>query len=67
MFNALKRKLNRSRLNDEAYAFLFDEHEGEEMVVFDTETTGLDPKKDEILSIGALILKDDIILTSKTF
>jgi DNA polymerase-3 subunit epsilon len=67
MFDALKRKLNRSRLKDEGYAFLFDEHEGDEMVVFDTETTGLDPKKDEILSIGAVILKDNVILTSKTF
>ena len=67
MFDALKRKLNRSRLKDEEYSFLFDAYEGEEMVVFDTETTGLDPKKDEILSIGAIILKNNIILTSKTF
>ena len=67
MFGALKRKLNRSRLNDEAYAFLFEEYEGDEMVVFDTETTGLDPKKDDILSIGAVILKNNVILTSKTF
>ena len=67
MFDALKRKLNRSRLKDEDYAFLFDAYEGDEMVVFDTETTGLDPKKDEILSIGAVILKNNVILTSKTF
>jgi len=67
MFDALKRKLNRSRLKDEEYAFLFDTYEGDEMVVFDTETTGLDPKKDEILSIGAVILKNNVILTSKTF
>ena len=67
MFAALKQKLNRSRLTDEKYAFLFEKYEGDEMVVFDTETTGLDPKKDEILSIGAVILKNNRILTSKTF
>jgi DNA polymerase-3 subunit epsilon len=67
MFDALKRKLNRSRLKDKAYAFLFEEYAGDEMVVFDTETTGLDPKKDDILSIGAVILKNNVILTSKTF
>lgn len=67
MFNALKQRFNRSHLKDEEYAFLFDEYTGDEMVVFDTETTGLLPKKDEILSIGAVILKGDTILTSRTF
>lgn len=67
MFDTLKQKFNRSKLKDEHYAFLFDEYTGDEMVVFDTETTGLLPKKDEILSIGAVILKGDTVLTSKTF
>ncbi len=67
MFSALQKRLNRSRLKDENYAFLFDMHTDEEVVVFDTETTGLNPKQDEILSIGAVIVKGDNILTSKTF
>jgi len=67
MFAKLKRNFNRSKLKDEDYAFLFDEDSQDEMVVFDTETTGLEPKKDDILSIGAVILKDDTIVTSKTF
>ena len=67
MFERLKKNFNFSRLKDENYAFLFDEYEGDELVVFDTETTGLKPKKDEILSIGAVIIKGDQILTSQTF
>ena len=67
MFKSLMKKYNRSQLKDDNYAFLFNEDHKDEMVVFDTETTGLVPKKDEILSIGAVIIKNDTILTSQTF
>lgn len=67
MFEGIKKRLNRRRLNDEAYAFLFEPYEGDEVVVFDTETTGLNVKKDEILSIGAVKVKGNTILTSQTF
>lgn len=63
-YNARK---NRSRLKDEKFDFLFEEDNSDEYVVFDTETTGLNPKKDEILSIGAVKIKDNKILTSQTF
>ncbi len=39
----------------------------DEVVVFDTETTGLNPKKDDILSIGAVKIKNNKIITSQTF
>jgi len=65
-FSNLKRSRNLSKLKDEKFAFLFDEIE-DEYVVFDTETTGLNPKKDEILSIGAVKIKGNKILTSQTF
>jgi DNA polymerase III subunit epsilon len=65
-FSSLKRKRNRAKLSDENFAFLFDEIE-DEYVVFDTETTGLNPKVDEILSIGAVKIKGNKILTSQTF
>ncbi len=55
------------KLKDPKFNFLFDEYNGDEIVVFDTETTGLNPKKDEILSIGAVKVKDNKILTSKKF
>ena len=60
-------KKNRSNLIDEEFSFLFDNDESGEYIVFDTETTGLNPKKDEILSIGAVKIKDNKILTSQTF
>jgi DNA polymerase III subunit epsilon len=60
---------NRNLLNlrDEEYRFLFNEDDSDEYVVFDTETTGLNPKESEILSIGAVKIKDNKILTSQTF
>lgn len=67
MFQSLKRSWNRRGLNDEAYASLFEPYEGDEAIVFDTETTGLDTKRDEILSIGAVKIKGDRILTSQSF
>jgi DNA polymerase-3 subunit epsilon len=62
-----KANANRKRLKDEKFAFLFDADTSGEVVVFDTETTGLDVSKDEILSIGAVKIKDNKILSSQTF
>lgn len=65
-FSNFKRQRNLKKLKDESFAFLFEEIE-DEYVVFDTETTGLNPKEDEILSIGAVKIKGNKILTSQTF
>lgn len=59
--------LNKKKLKDPRYLFLFDDTPLDEVVVFDTETTGLNPKKDEILSIGAVKIKGNKILTSQKF
>jgi len=67
MFKQFFARRNRKKLSDEHYAFLFEPSFEDEVVVFDTETTGLNPKKDEILSIGAVILKGNKILTSQKF
>lgn len=67
MFSGISRHFNRKKLKDENYSFLFDEPPLDEVIVYDTETTGLNPKQDEILSIGALKIKGNKIITSEKF
>lgn len=68
MFENFKRDRKISKLNDKKFSFIFDKDIKEnEYVVLDTETTGLNPKKDEILSIGAVKVKDNKIISSESF
>jgi DNA polymerase-3 subunit epsilon len=67
MFKGIVTHFNRKNLKDENYSFLFDKPPLDEVIVYDTETTGLNPKKDEILSIGAVKIKGNKILTSEKF
>lgn len=67
MFTQFWRSLSQKKLTDERYLFLFEPPLNDEVVVFDTETTGLNPKKDEILSIGAVKVRGNKILTSQKF
>ena len=63
----LKRPLHRARLKDPAYAFLFEPGPPDEVVSIDCETTGLDPRKDDIVTIAAVKLRGNRILTSERF
>ncbi|MDY0237813.1 MAG: 3'-5' exonuclease [Campylobacterales bacterium] len=66
MLRKFLKQRNLKKLKDSNYEFLFDECENsDEFVVFDTETTGLNPKKDELLSIGAVKIKGNRILTQE--
>ncbi len=65
MFGSLKQKWNRKKLTDERYSFLFDEEHEDEIVVFDCETTGLNLKVDDVISIGAVKIKGNKILTNE--
>ncbi len=67
MFETLKRKYLKSKLKDERFEFLFEPPLFDEYVAFDCETTGLNPKKDEIVSIGAVKIRGNRILTSEKF
>lgn len=68
MFENFRRNIKISKLNDKKFSFIFDKDIKEnEYVVLDTETTGLNPKKDEILSIGAVKVKDNKIISSESF
>jgi DNA polymerase-3 subunit epsilon len=67
MLGDLKNYWNKKRLNDPTYGYLFEPYEGDELVCFDCETTGLNPSIDDIISIGAVIIKNNTILTSKKF
>jgi DNA polymerase-3 subunit epsilon len=54
MFKTLQRWHNRNKLKQEKYAYLFAEPPDNEVICFDCETTNINPKKAETLSIGAV-------------
>lgn len=65
MLQKLKRAWWRRQLKDPAWAHLAEPYDGDELVSIDCETTGLDVKNDQILSVGAIKVKGDTILTSE--
>ncbi len=65
MLEALRRRWWRRRLRDPAYAFLAEPPPPLEWVSLDCETTGLDPRVDEIVSIGAVRIVGRRLLTSQ--
>lgn len=67
MFRTISNYFNKKNLKDEKYSYLFENPLEDEYVCFDCETTGLNPKIDDIISIGAVIIKNNTIVSSKKF
>ena len=66
MLGLLSKNWNLKKLKDHQYEFLFNEHP-EEFVSFDCETTSLNVKEGEIISIGAVKIRGNTVLTSESF
>lgn len=67
MFRSISNFFSKKALTDRNFEYLFDNYDGDEFVCFDCETTGLNPKIDDIISIGAVKIKKNKILTSQKF
>jgi DNA polymerase-3 subunit epsilon len=67
MWQKVKQAWMKKRLKDPAYDFLFMDAPENEYVCFDLETTNLDPRMAQILSIGAVRIRDHRVLSSQKF
>jgi len=63
----LRNLFYRVSLGDDAYRFLFEPGPPDEVVVLDCETTGLNPRADEVIAVAALIVRGRHILTSAPY
>ncbi|ACK51544.1 Exonuclease RNase T and DNA polymerase III [Methylocella silvestris BL2] len=64
---ALKRLFHQISIGDQSYRFMFKPGPKDEAVAFDCETTGLDPRRDDIITIAAVKIRGNRILTSERF
>jgi DNA polymerase-3 subunit epsilon len=59
--------MDKLTLSNKNYRFLFEPGPDDEVVSIDCETTGLDRKRDEIISVAAIRIRGDRILASQSF
>jgi DNA polymerase-3 subunit epsilon len=57
----------RATLGNHEYRFLFEPGPPDEVVVLDCETTGLNPRTDEVIAVAAIVIRGNHILTSKAY
>src|SRR3546814_1942854 len=65
--NRLRRSYLHWRHRRKPWVRLLAPYHGEELVSIDLETTGLDPRSDEILSIAAVPIRDGVLRVSERF
>ncbi len=66
MIRSLRRAADRRRQANGRYGWLFNPYMGDEMVAIDCETTGLDPRRAELVSIAAVRIKADRVVSSES-
>ena len=64
MIRSLRRAADRRKQANGRYGWLFNPYTGDELVAIDCETTGLDTKTAELVSVAAVRIKGDHVLTS---
>jgi DNA polymerase-3 subunit epsilon len=64
---AIKRLFHQATIGDQSFRFMFDPGPPDEVVSFDCETTGLDVRRDDIVTIAAVRIRGNRILTSERF
>jgi len=67
MLLSILRRLDQYRLRDPAFRFLFERAPSDEVVAIDCETTGLDTRRDDIVSVAAVPIHGSRILASRRF
>ncbi len=67
MLRRLRNLAYRVTLADDRYRFLFESGPPGEVVAIDCETTGLNPRRDELIAIAAIRISGNVIATSEAF
>jgi DNA polymerase-3 subunit epsilon len=64
---AIKRLFHQASISDQSYRFMFKPGPADEVVAIDCETTGLNVRTDDVITIAAIKLRGNQILTSERF
>jgi DNA polymerase-3 subunit epsilon len=64
---AIKRLFHQASISDQSYRFMFKRGPTDEVVAIDCETTGLNLRSDDIITIAAIKIRGNRILTSEHF
>jgi DNA polymerase-3 subunit epsilon len=64
---AIKRLLHQATISDQSFRFMFKGGPADEVVAIDCETTGLKVRRDDIITIAAIKIRGNRILTSEHF